>query len=68
MKDVGRSPIEEIHRCRIDRICRLLLETNMSIREIALACGFEIDAHVARFFSRRMGITPLAYRKKLRTG
>ncbi|MBN8730147.1 MAG: DNA-binding transcriptional regulator [Acidobacteria bacterium] len=67
-REVGRSPIEEIHQCRVDRICRLLLGTNMTIREIALACGFEIDAHVARFFSRRMGMTPLAYRKKLRLG
>lgn len=66
-RELGRTPMEEIHRCRVDRICKLLLETNMTIREIASACGFEIDAHVARFFSRRMGITPLAYRHKLRT-
>jgi len=66
MLEVGRSPMEEIHRCRIDRICRLLLETNMTIGEIALACGFAVDAHVARFFSRRIGMTPLAYRKKMR--
>lgn len=66
LQELGRTPMEEIHRCRVDRICRLLIDTNMTIREIAVACGFEIDAHVARFFSRRMGITPLAYRNKLR--
>jgi LacI family transcriptional regulator len=63
--ELGRTPMEEIHRCRVDRIARLLVETNMTIGEIA-ASGFELDAHVARFFSRRAGMTPLAYRKKNR--
>lgn len=66
LKELGRTPTEEIHRCRVERIGRLLVETNMTIGEIAVACGFEIDAHVARFFSRRTGVTPLAYRKKMR--
>ncbi len=66
LQELGRTPMEEIHRCRVDRICRLLIDTNMTIREIATACGFEVDAHVARFFSRRTGMTPLAYRSKLR--
>ena len=58
--------MEEIHRCRVDRLARLPLETNMTVAEIAAASGFEVDAHVARFFSRRTGVTPLAYRKKMR--
>ena len=66
LRDLGRSPMEEIHRCRADRIARLLAETNMTVAEIAAASGFEVDAHVARFFSRRTGMTPLAYRKKNR--
>ena len=66
LQELGRTPMEETHRCRVDRICRLLIDTNMTIREIATACGFEIDAHVARFFSRRTGMTPLAYRTKLK--
>ena len=66
VKELGRTPTEEMHRCRVDRIARLLVETNMTIGEIAVACGFEVDAHVARFFSRRTGTTPLAYRRKMR--
>jgi len=38
----------------------------MTVGEIAEASGFEVDAHVARFFSRRTGVTPLAYRKRSR--
>jgi LacI family transcriptional regulator, galactose operon repressor len=63
---LGRTPMQEIHRCRVDLLSRLLLETNMSIGEIATASGFEIDAHVARFFSRQTGMTPMAYRRKSR--
>jgi LacI family transcriptional regulator len=63
---LGRTPMEEIHRCRAERICRLLVDTNMTVSEIAAASGFELDAHVSRFFSRQTGLTPLEYRRKCR--
>lgn len=64
VRSIGCSPIQEIHRSRIEHICRLLADTNMSISEIAAASGFEVDAHIARFFARETGITPQAYRRK----
>jgi LacI family transcriptional regulator len=64
---LSRTPMEEIHRCRVDRLTRLLVETNLTVREIAAVSGFELDAHVARFFSRHTGIGPLEFRKKTRT-
>ena len=63
---LGRTPMNEIHRSRVDQIARLLVETNLGVGEIALATGFEMDAHVARYFARQTGMTPLAYRKKHR--
>lgn len=66
VRELGRTPMEEIHRHRVDRISRLLIETNLSIDEIAQASGFEDPSHVARFFSRLTGMTPHVYRKKLR--
>jgi transcriptional regulator GlxA family with amidase domain len=65
-KHLDRTPMEEIRRCRVERLTRLLVGTNMTVGEIAAASGFEADAHVARFFSRQIGMTPLAYRKKHR--
>ena len=65
-RHLGRTPLDEIHRCRVDHLARLLAETNMTVGEIAAASGFEVDAHVARFFSRQTGMTPLAYRRKNR--
>lgn len=64
---LSRTPLEEIHRCRVERIARLLVETDMTVREIAAASGFDLDAHVSRFFSRHTGATPLEYRRKYRT-
>jgi len=58
--------MEEIHRCRVDRLSRLLAETNLTVGEVAAASGFEADAHVARFFSRKTAMTPVAYRRKNR--
>jgi LacI family transcriptional regulator len=63
---LGCTPMREIHRCRVDHISCLLAESNMTVGEIAAASGFEVDAHVARFFARQTGMTPLAYRRKNR--
>jgi LacI family transcriptional regulator len=65
---LSRTPMEEIHRCRIARLSRLLVETDMSIREIAAVSGFDLDAHVSRFFSRHTGVSPLEFRRKTRAG
>ena len=60
----GRTPIQEIHRSRIERLQRMLIETSLTVGQIAESNGFEVGAHVARFFVRQTGMTPLAYRKK----
>jgi LacI family transcriptional regulator len=64
---LGRTPLEEIHRCRVERMKRLLVETDMTSRDIAAASGFEADAHFSRFFSRQAGLTPREYRRRNRT-
>ena len=58
--------MEEIHRCRVQRTGQLLVETNMTVGEIAHASGFALDAHVSRFFSRHTGATSLEYRRRSR--
>ncbi|MFZ0303668.1 MAG: helix-turn-helix domain-containing protein [Terracidiphilus sp.] len=60
----GWRPIQEIHRCRVERLQRMLIETNMTVGQIAEVNGIEAGAHVARFFMRQTGLTPLAYRRK----
>jgi LacI family transcriptional regulator len=62
-----RTPLEEIHRCRAAHMAKLLIETNLTVSEIAEASGFSFDSHFARFFSKHSGMTPLAYRRTHRT-
>ena len=65
-QSIGRTVLSEIHRMRIRHICRMLTETNLPVAEIAATLGYEADAHIARFFSRQTGMTPLEYRRKHR--
>lgn len=59
-----KSVHDEIRRVRVERVTRMLLETDLSVSQIALALGFPSDKHIARYFHREKGITPQQYRQK----
>jgi len=61
---LGRSVHKEIARVRTEQITRMLIDTQFSIAQIALGLGFPNVDHIARFFRRQTGMTPLAYRKQ----
>ncbi len=61
---LGRSIHEEIRRTHVKEFVRMLLETNMSVSQIAFALGYPSDKHIARIFRREKGMTPLAYRRE----
>lgn len=63
-KVIGHSIFEEITHVRIRHIARMLLETDLTISQIALALGFTDINHIARYFKRVKGISPKAYRDK----
>lgn len=63
-KVLGRSILDEIKRVRTEQICRLLVETNMSVSNIASALGYSGVDHIARYFREEMKMSPLAYRKQ----
>jgi AraC-like DNA-binding protein len=48
---------------RLERARRLLIDTNQSISEIALACGLSDQSHLTRLFHRRYGAPPRAWRR-----
>lgn len=62
---LGRSPAEEIRRVRLEKGQELLARTDLSIGEIAVACGFANSTRFGVSFRKRFGQTPLAYRKQL---
>jgi LacI family transcriptional regulator len=62
---LGRSPAEEIRRVRLERGKQLLGRRELSITEIALACGFSNATRFGVAFRKSFGTTPRAYRKTL---
>ncbi len=60
---LGISPKAEILRVRLDRICRLLGESDLPLAEVAMKAGFEHPEYMSRLFKKKMGITPGEFRK-----
>jgi LacI family transcriptional regulator len=60
---LGTSPKAEILRVRLDRVCRLLTESDLSLAEVAQKAGFEHPEYMSRLFKKKMGITPGEFRK-----
>jgi LacI family transcriptional regulator len=60
---LGRSPAEEIRRTRLQHARKLLVETDMSVAEIATASGVCSGAQLASAFRRYLGIRPSALRE-----
>ena len=61
-----RSPGDHLRRSRVARASQLLLETDEPLVEIALACGFVDQSHFTNTFRRHKGLSPAAYRRKLK--
>lgn len=66
-KVLGRTPHQELRRVRLLRAQQLLLETDHSIADIALAAGFCSPAHLSHTFQKGLGKTPAQYRRQFRT-
>ena len=60
----GCSPSEIIHRARMKYIRSRLTDTRLSLSEIAELAGFQSEYAMTRFFKRREGALPSAYRKQ----
>jgi len=63
-ESIGISVYAQIRKTRVEKICRMLLETNKSVKEIAYELGFSSVDHIARFFRKGKGMTPTQYRSK----
>ena len=61
-----RSVYEEIKRSKIETISKVLIESNISITEIAHNMGFSNNHHISRYFKSAKGISPLKFREQFR--
>lgn len=62
-KTFGEPYSRYVMTVRLERARRLLIGTNQSISEIALACGLSDQSHLTRLFHRRYGAPPHAWRR-----
>lgn len=61
---LNRTVYDMIHSARIDRICKMLTDTNLPIQEIASVLGFRQVTHMVQFFEKDKSMTPMVYRSK----
>ena len=62
-KIYGCTITQAIHKSRVVSACRLLMDSDMAIEEIARVCGFSDADYFRRIFRRYKHITPIAFRK-----
>lgn len=59
---LGMSPARYYLEIRLDRARHLLLQSNMAIVDVAIACGFVSASHFSKCFREMYGMSPLAAR------
>ena len=62
----GVSPRQWILRRRVARAQGLLVDPDVALTHVALACGFSEQSHFTRVFTRMVGMPPGAWRRRMR--
>jgi AraC family transcriptional regulator len=62
----GQSPHRYVARQRFSHAKQLLLGSDRSLIDIALACGFSSHTSFSRAFARQSGLSPATYRRQRR--
>ncbi len=63
-KQMGRSMQEELFRIRVQLAKARLLETDQTVYQIALECGFTDPESMSKYFKSWLGCTPSQFRKR----
>lgn len=63
---VRMTPTTYLNKYRLNKSMELLRDTELSITEISLLCGFQSPSYYISFFKRTAGQTPLQYRSAAR--
>jgi len=64
-REMGTTYTKFLNKFRISRAAKMLEQEELSISQIAYACGFNNPYHFTRMFNRIMAVSPRAYRKSL---
>ena len=63
---IGTPPARYLQQLRIAEACRLLVESPLQIKAVAVAAGFEDEFYFSRRFRIEVGQSPREYRKTYR--
>lgn len=63
-QSVGRTPHEEIVRRRVERIQRYLIETDLTLSQIAKRTGFQNEEYMSVTFRRATDVPPGKFRRE----
>ncbi|MFZ4774813.1 MAG: helix-turn-helix domain-containing protein [Terrimicrobiaceae bacterium] len=66
VETMGTPPSQYLQQLRIAEACRLLVETSLRIKDIALATGFDDELYFSRRFRIEVGRPPREYRRTYR--
>lgn len=67
-KQLGIPPLEYINQRRLNIATDALRASDLPVGQIALAAGFSDSNYFARYFRKRMGMTPGQFRKQAQPG
>ncbi|NCB93003.1 MAG: response regulator [Clostridia bacterium] len=62
-KNAGQSISDTITACRIEKACYYLTQTNLSLKEISIKCGYANQYYFSNSFKKKMGMSPSSYRQ-----
>lgn len=60
-QETGLSPIDYLIDMRLEVACRLLLGGDLSLKQIAMDCGFSSPSHFSSSFQKKHKISPSGY-------
>ena len=61
----NKSPIEYLTEYRLAHAVNLLMETNKSITQVAIECGFASPSYFGKVFKKKYAVTPLQFKKSM---
>ena len=64
LKHIGMPPARYRSNLLRQEACRMLVESNAAVKEIALSLGFDDPLYFSRWFHDRVGRTPTEYRRR----
>ena len=63
-RHVGMSPMQYITQSRLTQAKRLLMQTDQSVQQIAIQCGYTDLSNFSRRFKQQFQCTPLQFRQQ----